>query len=738
MSGATAAPRVLFFAPFGTYTVHHQLDAVVASALRLRGADVVVIRCDGVLPICDQHAWASDRDSICAQCKNCGDPFFDAFDLETFQLRAALSDSDITTAEAWVGGLDLSEYSSACFSGVPIGSWVTSSLFSYYRITPDVLREPEVSQSTAGTHRRLLVTGLLTHLAMSRIIAQVKPTHMFCFNARYAPYRVAFETARAAGVEVLTHERGHADGTFLVYSNYGAIQTKPAFDGYQIWKDVSLLSDELARVKSYFANREQGSDSNFEPFIDFSTDYASVRSLLRIPPDARVIGVFTSSEYEFALCPDYNTFVDQLELIERLILVFRERPDDYLVIRHHPYLAGNASALADNRFIQRAHDLALNAPPNVRVIMPGERINTYALINNLAGAISFLSTAGVEAVARGVATASFRESIYRDALSVSIEDDGRRYLHHLIDDLIDKTERFGIEDLRRLYRFQSMFISRLSNRFESFSIKDTYAPDVRAEKFSMLVDRGDEALDRVCDHVFYNTPLLPIPTKDRVATSKEAEDKFLTNVLAEIANLKDRIGKECRKAIACFKEESLDLFLVGDFEKPPAGLDRSRHKAIQMTQVSSFAGLTYNHLANLISKSSANFTAIASPVVEYDQSFFSGGVDILNADLSRNSDAALFGAWIRQSNGRIVDQIFSKRTPQLSLDRLKYSYPLLAKEPRHLLSLLIFRKESVVAFFKSLGAMLISDEETLEPIYHFICSERVIRTMGHGVVLTKP
>lgn len=732
----TQPRRVLFFVPFGSYTVHHQLDAVVASALRARGAEVAMVRCDGVLGLCDQFAQGDNPKSICANCSRCGDQFFSAFELPTIQLKLALTPEDHDMVEEWIAGIAPTDYINATFQSMPVGNWCTSSLCSYYRIITKVLENPSAREATAAVHRRLLVSGALTVLSLSRIIEQTRPSHMFCFNARFAAYRVAFEVARSYGVEVITHERGYADDTFTVFANYGSIQTAPAIDGYRVWRDIPLAETELARVKQYFMNRERGTDSNFEPFLDFTTDYAAVRALLRIPEDARIFGVFTSSEWEFNLCSDYKTFIDQLEFIERLMRVFRERPKDYLVVRHHPYLGGTASSLADHGFISRAYDLARRAPPNVRFVMPGERLNSYALINNLDGAIAFLSTAGLEAVARGVATACFKESLYRNALTSVIEDDGIIYINNLVEHLIKKTEDFGVEDLRRLYRFQNMLISKLSNNFKTFGIRNTYEYNLRLHNFPMIRDGGDEALDRVCDHIFFGKPLLPQPTQEHRQRGIRDEDDAFTATLREIQTVRERTKDESKSQARSVNEEPVSLVLLGADVVAPHGLTKSRHTKIEIIPVDLGSANTYADLLAALRVTKGNLISIGSPQVEYDEAFFSFSADKLAGE-KKEALGVLSGAWIRDEFGQVIDQIFSKRTPQVSLERIKSLCPAVEREPYRLLSLALVRREAAISFLESLGSLSLGSADALERIYRWLVQGGFVRSLGHGVVLPK-
>ncbi len=736
-SYATREPaRVLFFAPFGSYTVHHQLDAVVASALRARGAEVAILRCDGVLGICDQFSQGDSTKSTCDNCRRCGDSFFSAFELPTIQLKQALTSADHAAVENWISGVDPRDYINATFLGMPVGHWCTSSLCSYYRIITNALKDPSMRQATAETHKKLLVSGALTVLSLSRIIEQTRPSHMFCFNARFAAYRVAFQVARANGVEVITHERGYADNTFTMFSNYGSIQTAPAFEGYQVWKDIPLVPAELARIQQYFVNRERGTDSNFEPFLDFTTDYAEVRALLRIPAEARMFGVFTSSEWEFDLCADYKTFVDQLELIERLMRVFRDRPRDYLVVRHHPYLGGNLSSLADHGFISRAYDLVREAPPNVRFIMPGERLNSYALMNNLDGAIAFLSTAGLEAVARGVATACFKESAYRDALTAIIEDDGLVYLNTLVDALISKTHEFGVGDLRRLYRFQTMLISKLSNNFETFGIQNTYAHNIKVDKFRMISEGGDEALDRVCDHILRGKPILPQPTAEHWQRDIRDEDSGLAAILTELQYIRAKIRTDTQNNSAAVTEDPVSVVIIGSGDEKPLGLETSRYTNIEVMPLELESAGTYADLLSALRATKGNLVTIGTQQVQYDEAFFSHSVQTLISE-GANVVGVLSGAWIRGNGRAVEDQIFSKRAPEISLEKIKSLCPTLEREPYRLLSLALVRRDAFVNFLESLGALSLCSSEALEKIYLWIVKGNFVRSLGHGVVLPK-
>jgi len=139
--------RILFFVPFGAYSVHNQLDAVFAAKLRLEGAIPLIVRCDGLYEYCDVLAWSGENSvQDCRNCAAAGNQFFESFQLACVQLRDYLTNDDYAEAAHWCDSLSPENYVEASFDTLPIGQWVISSIFSYFRITDKELGLPKVRQ----------------------------------------------------------------------------------------------------------------------------------------------------------------------------------------------------------------------------------------------------------------------------------------------------------------------------------------------------------------------------------------------------------------------------------------------------------------------------------------------------------------------------------------------------------------------------------------------------------------
>ena len=383
--------KILFFSPYSSWLPHIQVDAVVATALQLRGCEVLVIGCDGVYHDCYVTRDHSTRQAeVCQNCAQIGNNFFEKlFNLPYIQIRSFIEVDDYAIANQWVQTVRPEDYATTVYRDLPIGQWVTSSIYTYFRISARGLSRPEVRK----IHRQYLTDGLVTYNAILRLLTTHKPTHFFLFNGRFAPYRIAFEVARQLKIDVITHERGWIDNSFIFFDNCITLDTKPPLDCVRAWEGVTLTNKELAQTKKYFTNREYGLDMNWPAFYNSQTNYADVRRHLRIPADAKILVVFTSSEDELAALEDRARVTEQFDIIEHIIEIFRNRKE-YLVIRHHPFIGGTKDKPVETDSLSRAYNQVLCTPKNVRIIMPSEQLTSYALLWHTDAAIALLQYSG--------------------------------------------------------------------------------------------------------------------------------------------------------------------------------------------------------------------------------------------------------------------------------------------------------------------------------------------------------
>ncbi len=669
--------KFLFFAPYGWWGIHNQVDAILAKALRIRGHEVLITRCDGIYqdcPVASRQENQAQQESMCFNCRIFGDTLFQSFDLPCVQLRELITLEDRQKADAWLSQIEPTNYANAYYLDLPIGSWVTSTIYTHFRITERGLSDPEVQR----VHRNHLRDGLLTYIAFSRLLSTYQPHKVILFNARFTPYRVAYEAAQAQAINVLVHERGSIDDSFSFFENQTCLSQAQSRKLVEQWKNIPLKENELNAINTYFLERELGRNTNWEPFYTSETNYHEVRHLLRIPSDRKVMVFFSSSEDELALSEEWQAGISQLDFLERLIEVFKEC-DEYLVIRHHPHIGGAGNNIPEGDFLSKAYKQAQDLPENVRLIMPTEEITSYSLLWNFDISLSFFSTVSIEAAARGMLSLALEKSPFTQGLRICLADLDQSSLAKLVDRLFQQTPQTSIVDFRVLYRFTYSYYFRFSKKFNSFGVANRHQLDIRIQSLDDLKPGKDLELDRLCSHLLDNTALYPEPenSADSYSADIKIETTFLSKKLQEIQTLRESIRQEeIDLSLKHSKIEETSIALVVPIKSSkqeisrslPLGIQTSRHRKIQVYPIT-IQGL-FLRVESLLSQVkivNEDYCLIVCSDLQYDEAFLSAGLAKLTQVDSADIQAVRFGVWIEE-NGRIIDSVFTNRSPVYSVE----------------------------------------------------------------------
>lgn len=103
------AKRVLFFVPYGSWKVHHQVDAVLGAALKLRRCNICVVGCDGIFENCPCAGNPPTRQA-CQDCVKSGFELFSAFGLPITYLGSLLEQKDIQECREWSNNVQPSDF----------------------------------------------------------------------------------------------------------------------------------------------------------------------------------------------------------------------------------------------------------------------------------------------------------------------------------------------------------------------------------------------------------------------------------------------------------------------------------------------------------------------------------------------------------------------------------------------------------------------------------------------------
>src|SRR5262245_48908097 len=208
-TSSTARPlqgRVLIATSLGGYAHAQALDAALATALRLRGGEVGLLLCDGVLPACQmskaprvtaETLVSSEQASYCAVCFGEGSSQFAKLPFMTYS--QFLTGGDRQTATHIACEVPPDQIRGFRYREMAVGEHAYAGALRFFA-RGDLEGEPHGN----AVLRRYLHAGLVTIMALDGLFQKRSFDVVVAHHGIYIPQGMIVEVARRHGVRVVT------------------------------------------------------------------------------------------------------------------------------------------------------------------------------------------------------------------------------------------------------------------------------------------------------------------------------------------------------------------------------------------------------------------------------------------------------------------------------------------------------------------------------------------------------
>ena len=512
--------RILIYSPYGHWYLHTLYEITIAHGLKLRGAEVKFVCCDGLYSDCDVF-WENTKprhEHSCEDCMKINEKTFGTAGMPFEWLGNYLPYETEEEAKIWVDSLKDGELFDAVYHNYPLGEWVKSSVHSHFR-----MRELDVLDSKINkAYRSYLYSSVIALKGLNNLLENYRPDTLFLLNGRFFSHRIALELARERSIRVIVHERGRIDNSIILMENTTVHSMEPLRKTWHEWKDIALNKNQIEKIEKAFIARGKGKNTGWKPFVAESNDVSDIIERFQLSDKKKVITLFTSSEDECASSEGWEHIIDQFEWIRRTIDYFARRRDYQLVIRVHPNTSGITGS--DVQSVEKINEIiSAGLPDNVKIVKWDEKISSYQLIELSQACLTYWSTVSLEASARGKPVmVCARGALYGYPFALSLPDanEYEGYLDKLL------AERFSIERMRTAYRFGYHHFIRWSIPFPLVSVIKVHNAKLNYTTTTQLLPGKDKSLDRICDFILLNKPVYPAPEPGDENSLAE-ENKFL-------------------------------------------------------------------------------------------------------------------------------------------------------------------------------------------------------------------
>jgi hypothetical protein len=541
---------VLCYAPYNRWALHGRWEMTILQSLKLRGAEVEYVLCDGLYTDCDQFwgAVAPRPQNACSMCQMQVVNLVHQMGMDFHWLGRYLQTDEQREAKRWADALADEELLTAAYGEWQIAQWIRTSVQSHFRANEIDVSRP----SMAKVVRSYLYSGLVACFALDRLLDEQAPDVFLLFNGRQSSTRVALELAKSKGIRTVVHERGPRNETLRMVENETVASLEPFRQVWRDWGEIPLSAEEVEKTASFMAGREHGKDLSWTQFTSSVQPVDEVRAKLGLRADRPVWTLFTSSDDEVSGEADWaSPFPTQRDWIARTIEYARANPQIDLVVRVHPNTGSRKSTGANRKQLEEMRALAENLPANARMIDPEDEISSYTLMDLSSVGLVWVSTVGLEMACKGKSIVVAAGNQVKGTPFVTTIDDAGTY-EETIAPLLELAPDAVSADVRRLaMRFAYGAFFRLGIDFPLVRMTTPRDSELAYHSLDALQPGRDAGLDRCVRILLEGEPVYLPPTAADRARATDAEDVFL-----------DGFGKRRTVALAFADELIADIALL--------------------------------------------------------------------------------------------------------------------------------------------------------------------------------
>jgi hypothetical protein len=445
--------------------------------------------------------------------------------LETFSLPFRWLGNFISAEErrraiVWTQTIPFAELSKASYEGLPLSEWIQSSVVSFFRQYP-----PDFTNWRVVTvYRGFLFSACLVAIGLRNYLKGKRADAAVLFNGRQSITRVAFEILRQNGTRIMTHEMPfYHTGHLNVKPNARCWTLEPFLDLWSAWKDVALSRSQLLQTLRWLQSRRYGRDQAWHPYNPALIKKDSIRRRFKLQPNKQLMALFPSSTDETAGDAELQgPFELQWDWVRHVVEWVRNR-DVELVIRVHPHLGGKTGLGKAVQEIEFYQQLQRSAPSNVRIVMPEEELNSYALMDEADVGLTFGSSTGIEMAMLGKPVVLASRGFYEVGSHVLVV----RSQDQLAGALDKSLRNFSARDIRReAYRMAYCYVFIFEPPFPLVRKEGVFDVRLTSDNLERLSPGRDQTLDNICDYLIDGKPLYRYPTDVEVSNSAEDEEGF--------------------------------------------------------------------------------------------------------------------------------------------------------------------------------------------------------------------
>lgn len=397
---ADNAPNILIWRGPGKLTSSLNIELLLATALRERGANVTFLLCDGTSIACvartiKDEPKVEDWKHKCSTCHYSGVKAFENMNFPYYSTSDLIDDADKIELKKLIEKSDIAQLIDFKYHDIEVGLFAVAAAIRFFKGAETSHKDPYYQSII----KEYFYTALINTLAAENALKELEPDKILIQHGIYADWGPFHKVMLKANLPVTIWMRTYLKNHLYLRTNYQDDIYHMYFPPKNhINLDTPLTAAQNAELDAFFESQVKGKKNTHQLFKHDPLEADAVRQKLGFNNDKPIWALFThlnwdaQFSFEAMIFPDTTTWaLESLEVMKTVTSV-------NWVIKIHPAerILGTAMGVASE--IERRFG---TLPKHIKILLPDTDINTYGLLPVITGGLTISGTIGMEMTVRG-------------------------------------------------------------------------------------------------------------------------------------------------------------------------------------------------------------------------------------------------------------------------------------------------------------------------------------------------
>ena len=498
--------KILYGPSFSIYPPCFIHDRLLSSALRLKGAEIIPIYCDGVFcQECSYYGgvWLNGETfaTRCEGCRKSSEDLWRIDGVQPLQFSKYINAADLSLVDAQIKAINSDDWPTYFYNGMPFGKWAKEKILNHY-LVGNLSHVPD-SDKLGLLHIRNI---FILEIVYTRILETVAPDIVVSHDSFYYMPAVLQYLCESKNIPFYSHWSGTSKGAWCYAFNDSAMNLNFT-KSWEHFSSKPLDGRKKTKVEDWLKGRVSGEDM----ILDTASmqDYKSeIPDLDTLNPEKPTALLTSNVVWDLAALSKQIVFSDMMEWIAETIEWFGRHPEYQLIVKPHPGEQHPKIPETTERVGSALALMGVDIPENVKLLKPTAKITLYDLIPRIDLGLVYTTTSAIEIAAKGVPVITTAKSPYRGFGFTIDPDDKKQYFESIIN-VFNRVEDIDFEKQKDLsYKFILFYFYHYFTKINLIEFKWGDVPVVNVSSIEDILPGKNKYLDYITGCIMNGDPVL--------------------------------------------------------------------------------------------------------------------------------------------------------------------------------------------------------------------------------------